>query len=305
MYSQTSHLVYNGFRKHWTVTLKAARLVPQHDTSEGISIIDTIPIIIVPGDSIGIPSEPINRLHPSTIVTNGLMVIEPDFMVNRNGVEGLVLCADYTGSSTSVSVTSVGGRNPLAPLDWKRGAEHNPLTDTSWKLGLEWRTMQNGDIWMNHAVHGWDDFGKAVGPDEHFGSPTSLSTMYSPKNGHVRQYVWAPKFIPELGVNTGNLGYSSLHDTYMIAVWFPHDSKSGYKLVSQGFRVDSLLRNVVLTQDGDIYKHIIPNPYGPSFWNRSPAIVYRLFPVTREHLTMMQALHLDSRANQPARIQAP
>ena len=77
---------------------------------------------------------------------------------------------------------------------------------------------------------------------------------------HVRQYVWAPKFIPELGVNTGNLGYSSLHDTYMIAVWFPHDSKSGYKLVSQGFRVDSLLRNVVLTQDGDIYKHIIPNP---------------------------------------------
>lgn len=296
-------LTYHGWKSHWLLTLKATQLVPDQGVSESVPIIGTIPIILVPGKHIGIHSEPINRLHPSTIVTNGFLVIEPEFLVSRDGIKGVSLYADYSGSSTSVSVTSEGDRNPLAPINWKSGGEYNHFTDPSSRLGLEWRTMPNGTVWMNHAIHGWDDFGMSK-HDDRFGSPVDVSTMYSPTFGCVKQTIWEPKYKLSLGINNQTLPYSALHSAYTIAVWFPLPDYAGYTFSSKIDHHKVEPQNHAFVCNGEIFRYIKPNPYGPMYWNRSPTLVYRLFPVKREQLTTMLALTLDSRSDLPMRQNA-
>ena len=138
--------------------------------------IGNVPIIQLPGTKLGIRHDPVNNIYPNTTMRYGLLVMKPEFMVDRDGVRGLAVYVDNNGSCISASVTSQGGHNPLAPLNWRAGGD--PLRDPTARLAMEWRTMKDGNVWMSHAVHGWNDYGRASNGDWRDGSPVELETMY-------------------------------------------------------------------------------------------------------------------------------
>ena len=317
--------------RHWQMTMMAAPLVPTRGQAALPPPIGEMRMIQVPGTVLGIRNDPIHAQFPTTTVINGLLIIESRFQHWTGSRDGIAIYTTYNGSALSASVTSEGGRNPLAP--YNGSVASSAVVDPAARLGLEWHQV-GSKVWMNHMVHGWDNFGQDRGLDWRDGTPTSLETMYDRDRVTVRQMLWVPTSIPGLGIAEQTLHRDDLRDTYTVAVWFPRvttqpwtlqrqyqgDSRGlppnfidegGLESLKGGMGEFGSPRDAALTGDrtrgmtpapshklasgGEIRQHIIANPYGPTYWEAAPAFVLRLFPVDERQALRIQAVaHVDA-----------
>jgi hypothetical protein len=221
----------------WKCNLLAARLVPLDSNSPLPRPIGDIEFHQVDGARYGL-RHPLEG-RPGIKVQHHLMVLNDDYFVERNGVRGVALYADYNGSDICASVTSEGGRNALAPFDWdSEVARQNPLKDPAAQPKLEWREIVEPDggvyTWQSAALHGWSGYtGLHAGKDWRDGVPEKLSTMYDPNLGTVLQSIFVPMETRGLGLSEQTLQEEDVRGTYTVALFFPQCSAESAKKLAK------------------------------------------------------------------------
>jgi len=151
------------------------------------------------------------------------MIIEEQFKVERNGVRGVALYADFNGSDLCTSIIGANGRNIIAPWNWE--GEANSPTDPAATPDMEWRQVLEGDqtfTWQNSLIHGWAGWdGKDKRLDWLDGTPENLATMYERGKGRVGQSIMVPHEIPGVGVAEQTMEAADVTQTFSILLRFP------------------------------------------------------------------------------------
>ncbi len=290
----------------YMATIRAARLVSETGSSGLPAPFGEVEFKLL-DDPIrfGLPARhPVHELYPHLTIQYYLMVVTQNIMVERAGVRGVSLYADYRGSDVCAEVTSEMGRNGVAPWNWN-GDPGTP-TDAAATPFLEWRRVaEDGTMftWQNHMIHGVEPRGL----DWRDGVPVNLRYMHDPNRGEVLQSILVPAGIPGLGNAEQTIDPAALTKFYTIMLWFPRpeymhlvqrapgSDRRGVGYQAYGGGLESLTAKDMnergatrsappqaefkLASGGRIKQHVIPNPFSSRMMADAPEVMFVGIPV--------------------------